>query len=109
MLVLKHNRYFVESRDPEVIQKLLKDATVQSCVLLGESGTAEVRKEQSSGAGPSLIPGVTPASSDAAASSSDAHVPDDINSLLKNIDGDDDEEDEAYKNYEILTFEVEIQ
>lgn len=33
MLVLKHNRYFVESRDPEVVQKLLKDPVVRIVVL----------------------------------------------------------------------------
>ncbi|XP_077978060.1 general transcription and DNA repair factor IIH helicase/translocase subunit XPB-like [Glandiceps talaboti] len=32
-LVLKHNRYFVESRHPEVIQKLLKDPVIQQCRL----------------------------------------------------------------------------
>ena len=32
-LVLKHNRYFVESQYPDVIQKLLKDPVVQECRL----------------------------------------------------------------------------
>ncbi|XP_070565802.1 general transcription and DNA repair factor IIH helicase/translocase subunit XPB-like [Ptychodera flava] len=32
-LVLKHNRYFVESRHAEVIQKLLKDPVIQECRL----------------------------------------------------------------------------
>ncbi|XP_002732918.2 general transcription and DNA repair factor IIH helicase/translocase subunit XPB-like [Saccoglossus kowalevskii] len=32
-LVLKHNRYFVESRHPDVIQKLLKDHVIQECRL----------------------------------------------------------------------------
>lgn len=32
-LVLKHNRYFVESRHSDVIQKLLKDKVIQSCIL----------------------------------------------------------------------------
>ncbi len=32
-LVLKHNRYFVESRHSEVIQKLLKDTVVQACLV----------------------------------------------------------------------------
>lgn len=30
-LVLKHNKYFVESNHPECIQKLLKDPVVQEC------------------------------------------------------------------------------
>ena len=32
-LVLKHNRYFVESSHPEVLQKLLKDPVIQECRL----------------------------------------------------------------------------
>ena len=32
-LVLKHNRYFVESRHSDVMQKLLKDTVIQSCIL----------------------------------------------------------------------------
>ncbi|XP_052809382.1 general transcription and DNA repair factor IIH helicase subunit XPB-like [Mya arenaria] len=30
-LVLKHNKYFVESQHPEVIQKMLKDPVIQEC------------------------------------------------------------------------------
>lgn len=32
-LVLKHNKYFIESPHPEVIQKLLKDPVIQECRL----------------------------------------------------------------------------
>lgn len=32
-LVLKHNRYFVESPFPEILQKLLKDPVIQECRL----------------------------------------------------------------------------
>ena len=32
-LVLKHNKYFVESPYPEVLQKLLKDPIIQECRL----------------------------------------------------------------------------
>lgn len=32
-LVLKHNRYFIESPFPEVLQKLLKDPVIQECRL----------------------------------------------------------------------------
>ena len=33
-LVLKHNKYFVESTFPEVLQKLLKDPVIQECRLI---------------------------------------------------------------------------
>lgn len=32
-LVLKHNKYFIESPFPEVLQKLLKDPVIQECRL----------------------------------------------------------------------------
>lgn len=32
-LVLKHNKYFVESPYPEVLQRLLKDPVIQECRL----------------------------------------------------------------------------
>jgi DNA excision repair protein ERCC-3 len=32
-MVLKHNKYFVESQFPEVLQKLLKDPVIQECRL----------------------------------------------------------------------------
>ena len=32
-LVLKHNRYFIESQHPDVIQKLLKDPVISDCRL----------------------------------------------------------------------------
>ena len=32
-MVLKHNRYFVESSHPETLQHLLKDPTIQVCVV----------------------------------------------------------------------------
>lgn len=31
--MLKHNRYFVESPFPEVLQKILKDPVIQNCRL----------------------------------------------------------------------------
>lgn len=32
-LVLKHNKYFIESPFPEVLQRLLKDPVIQECRL----------------------------------------------------------------------------
>ncbi|KAJ1205252.1 hypothetical protein NDU88_000687 [Pleurodeles waltl] len=37
-LVLKHNRYFVESAHPEVIQQLLQDKTIKECRLRNADG-----------------------------------------------------------------------
>ncbi|VDN26028.1 unnamed protein product, partial [Cylicostephanus goldi] len=44
-LVLKHNRYFVESRHSDVIQKLLKDKVIQSCILEEEKPVEETQTQ----------------------------------------------------------------
>ncbi len=41
-MVLKHNRYFVESRHSDVMQKLVKDPVVQSCMLSDQLGDPDV-------------------------------------------------------------------
>lgn len=52
-LVLKHNKYFVESPFPEVLQKLLKDPVIQECRL---RKTVEEEAKDKDKAG--LIPGI---------------------------------------------------
>lgn len=44
-LVLKQNRYFVESSHPEVLQKLLKDPVIQNCRLKRSEEDAEILSE----------------------------------------------------------------
>ncbi|CRK92919.1 CLUMA_CG006574, isoform A [Clunio marinus] len=39
-LVLKHNKYFIESPHPEILQKLLKDPVIQQCRLKRSDGDA---------------------------------------------------------------------
>lgn len=41
-LVLKHNKYFIESPFPEVLQRLLKDPVIQECRLRKVVEDAEV-------------------------------------------------------------------
>lgn len=45
-LVLKHNRYFVESPFPEVLQKMLKDPVIQQCRLRRSEGEGEGEGEE---------------------------------------------------------------
>lgn len=52
-LVLKHNKYFVESPFPEVLQKLLKDPVIQEC-RLRKSVDEEAKDKDKSG----LIAGI---------------------------------------------------
>lgn len=114
-LVLKHNKYFVESPHPEVLQKLLKDPIVQSCRLrpkaaeeTGEDGFITSVQDKSK---PALFgakaPAVMAASDGAEKADGDGivttTVPEDITNFYEKIDNED-EEDEA--NLKTVSFEV---
>lgn len=114
-LVLKHNRYFVESRHSDVIQKLLKDPKVQECVLMGETGKPEIRTEQAATSkSGSVLPGTSNTQQQQSGATSAENkegegtsaVPDDITKYYNKIDGEEDDEEEAMKNLEVFTFEV---
>ena len=52
-LVLKHNRYFIESNHPECLQKLLKDPIIQQCRLrkpeLTADGSTDLKNDNTDG------------------------------------------------------------
>ncbi|VDP10460.1 unnamed protein product, partial [Soboliphyme baturini] len=87
-LVLKHNRYFVESTHSNVIQQLLKDSVIRGCILLGEDNKPEMTTEQHA--------------EDSANESSEQQY---IRKCLSNLDKDDDDE-RAVRNLEVFVFEV---
>ncbi|VDD92592.1 unnamed protein product [Enterobius vermicularis] len=102
-LVLKHNRYFVESRHSDVVQALLKDKVIQQC-LKEEKPNEEVtqtdlNKEKIQ------IPG-TQISKENEEPEKKANVPEDIDEFYGRFDRDDDEDEEAIKNLQLLTFEI---
>ena len=114
-LVLKHNRYFVESRHSDVIQKLLKDPVVKSCVLQKATNEDPVSKadeprDKLKIAGVSdaktKAPGADGSVGDEAAAAGTSQVPEDIDAFYQRIDGVDDEDEEAMRKLEILTFEI---
>lgn len=100
-LVLKQNRYFVESRYSEIIQKLLKDPQIQTALI--DSGTVE-NKQQTNPEQTVLtdlqqtvtLEGETP------------NVPNDISDFYsKVIDAHDEDDDaDAIRNLQILSFEI---
>lgn len=101
-LVLKHNRYFVESSHVEVIQKLLTDEVIEKCrktdsgdlevsTFVGKQGL-QVNKPESA------KNGEEPNEKDA-----NANVPKDIYDLYERIDGNDDEEVETMQ---VVSFEI---
>lgn len=115
-LVLKHNKYFVESPHPEVLQKILKDPVVQSCRLkrTDEEGDGFITSLQDKNK-PNLFPSKTansnqPENTAAATTTTDEKpadgataVPDDITNFYDKIDNEDDEED---LNANTVSFEV---
>ncbi|KAM5151907.1 general transcription and DNA repair factor IIH helicase/translocase subunit XPB [Mantella aurantiaca] len=103
-LVLKHNRYFVESAHPEVIQDLLQNAVIRGCRLRNEEGeetelitetfTSKSAISKSSDAGPST--------SQAPETQAKADVPADLFDFYEQMDKEEEEEEET----QTVSFEV---
>ncbi|CAJ0575554.1 unnamed protein product, partial [Mesorhabditis spiculigera] len=101
-LVLKHNRYYIESRHSEVIQRLLKDPVIQPCIL-EEDKTAEPPKNQQQFTTINF-PSQKPAGDE---KNADDSIPEDIDKFYEKIDGNDDEDADAIRSLELLTFEIQ--
>ncbi|KZF20355.1 putative DNA repair helicase [Xylona heveae TC161] len=114
-LVLKHNRYFVESTDPEMLQRLLKDEVVGKTRI---EGSDEITKEKAPQMGGLVIPGTKnaagvkqqPDQAQAQRTDQDAEGPakeDDIFLTLREEDDDEDETDQVH-SFEIVSDDVEV-
>ncbi|XP_023171296.2 general transcription and DNA repair factor IIH helicase subunit XPB [Drosophila hydei] len=124
-LVLKHNKYFIESPHPEVLQKLLKDPVIQKCRLIRNEGEGFIQGTVDSKAitqfGTKLPTGVDNPAEDSASTSAAGGttaaagatgeggaaavaVPDDITDFYEKIDKEEEDEDEA--NLKTVSFEV---
>ncbi|VDK79941.1 unnamed protein product [Litomosoides sigmodontis] len=105
-LVLKYNRYFIESRRSDVIQTLLKDKVIQQCLVEDKppieipQTTINMEKIQ--------IPGTQQQEQEAKEKDAKkSNVLEDIDSYYGKIDADEEDEDEeAIKNLQLLTFEI---
>ncbi|XP_064826258.1 general transcription and DNA repair factor IIH helicase subunit XPB isoform X1 [Oncorhynchus masou masou] len=109
-LVLKHNRYFVESAFPEVIQRLLQDSVIRDCRLRTAEGTdtelitevihsksAISKSLQDNGAGASTSAGAPEGQTPGA-----TQVPEDIFSYYEQMDKEEEEEEET----QTVSFEI---
>lgn len=115
-LVLKHNRYFVESPFPDVLQKLLKDPVIQLCRTRKEAegeltettgGGAPINFGKDAQAGTSKM-GEAKASGDQtgtsdAAAPAKAAVPDDIFTFYEKMEKEEDEGEDL----KTVSFEVD--
>ncbi|KAL3831263.1 hypothetical protein ACJMK2_023037 [Sinanodonta woodiana] len=119
-LVLKHNKYYVESQYPEVIQKLLKDPIIQEFryrptnedektqatgdLIEGQVATKGIQFNKQSTASNEPQPGTSgTAANGSTAEEEQPSVPSDILKFYEKIDRDDDEETEDQKT---VSFEV---
>ncbi|KAI9807078.1 MAG: DNA repair helicase RAD25 [Sarcosagium campestre] len=114
-LVLKHNRFFVETTDPATLQELLKDEVIGPTRIEGGDG---LTKEKAPKMGDLVIPGTKNAAgmkqstnegqqqrnerNDTAAAKED-----DIFVTLREEDDDDDDEADQVQSFEIPSSEVE--
>ncbi|XP_053713881.1 general transcription and DNA repair factor IIH helicase subunit XPB isoform X1 [Synchiropus splendidus] len=108
-LVLKHNRYFVESTFPDVIQKLLQDPLVRDCRLRAVDGTdteliTEVLHSKSA-ISKTVAEKEAPSTSDQVnnGQSSSEQVPEDIFSYYERMDKEEEDEEET----QTVSFEIQ--
>jgi len=104
-LVLKKNRYFVESNHPETLQLLLKDPVIQECRLRAD--TDEFITEEG---GNTVIPSFGTKKDGESSDTNSApsgDVPEDIQNFYSKIDAEDEEDDEAAAaKQKTVSFEV---
>ncbi|KAL1991878.1 hypothetical protein VTN49DRAFT_5186 [Thermomyces lanuginosus] len=96
-VVLKHNRFYVESTDPGMLQKLLQDDVIRSHRIQGAEGITQQAAPTMSGL---VIPGTKDAASvkqasqqtaDANASANGTQKEDDLLATIRDEDDDDDQ------------------
>lgn len=119
-MVLKHNRYFVESQFPEVLQMLLKDSVIQECrlrrdqtdtnapegtTILDDGLISQVQAKQALPQFGSKPEQAQPAAAAASTEEATVAVPDDITNFYDKIDKDD-EDDEQETVLKTVSFEV---
>uniref|UniRef100_A0A1B0DLY9 Helicase XPB/Ssl2 N-terminal domain-containing protein n=1 Tax=Phlebotomus papatasi TaxID=29031 RepID=A0A1B0DLY9_PHLPP len=115
-LVLKHNKYFVESSFPDVLQKLLKDPTIQQCRLkrleneTDDGFLTQVQEKKGITTFGTKLPAVPDAAqqgtdpkAQTSTNNGDNAVPEDITNYYEKIDNEDEEED---VNLTTVSFEV---
>lgn len=103
-LVLKHNRYFVESPFPDVIQKLLKDPVIQNCRL--KRGDDDLLVSEST-SGDGKIAGTSSSKDTVGDGKSEEgqeanQVPDDLFKYIEKMENEDDDDQET----KVVSFEV---
>ncbi|CAD5233663.1 unnamed protein product [Bursaphelenchus xylophilus] len=100
-LVLKKNRYFIESPHSDVVQKLLKDPVIQTCILEEEADPKTTEIETKPGQKEKKAETNGEKNGDESDEENEADKYYD-----KIMNEEEDENAEAIKNLQILTFEI---
>ncbi|KAI1731836.1 type III restriction enzyme, res subunit family protein [Ditylenchus destructor] len=103
-LVLKRNLYYVESRQSDVIQKLLKDKVIQEC--LTDSGQQQITEKGDTSSVGFEFPGMKKTGEKPSDAEEKTDIPEDINTYFEKLTGDDDDDADALKTFDILSFEI---
>ncbi|KAI1725340.1 type III restriction enzyme, res subunit family protein [Ditylenchus destructor] len=103
-LVLKRNLYYVESRQSDVIQKLLKDKVIQEC--LTDSGQQQITEKADTSSVGFEFPGMKKSGEKPSDAEEKTDIPEDINTYFEKLTGDDDDDADALKTFDILSFEI---
>lgn len=113
--MLKKNKYFVESRHSDVVQRLLKDKVIQECLVESTEGvggeaqkmgteektqiefptTAKLAGTEKNGGG----------DGDETGDKDKQDVPEDIDKFYEKLTGEEEDDAEAMRNLEVLAFE----
>uniref|UniRef100_A0A7N8WYH1 General transcription and DNA repair factor IIH helicase/translocase subunit XPB n=1 Tax=Mastacembelus armatus TaxID=205130 RepID=A0A7N8WYH1_9TELE len=104
-LVLKHNRYFVESTFPDVIQRLLQDSVIRECRLRSADGTdTELITEviHSKSAISKSVGDSSTSQQSTDGQVSNQQVPEDIFTYYEQMDKEEEEEEET----QTVSFEI---
>uniref|UniRef100_A0A2K6K8J4 General transcription and DNA repair factor IIH helicase/translocase subunit XPB n=1 Tax=Rhinopithecus bieti TaxID=61621 RepID=A0A2K6K8J4_RHIBE len=103
-LVLKHNRYFVESSHPDVIQHLLQDPVIRECRLRNSEGEATelITETFTSKSAVSFTQHLQPGSGGPSTSRGKSDIPVDLFDFYEQMDKDEEEEEET----QMVSFEV---
>nr|AJF40194.1 TFIIH basal transcription factor complex helicase XPB subunit [Rhinolophus ferrumequinum] len=105
-LVLKHNRYFVESSHPDVIQHLLQDPVIRECRLRSPEGEATELITETFTSRPAITKTAEgsggPSTSRATDPQGKSDIPTDLFDFYEQMDKDEEEEEET----QTVSFEV---
>nr|XP_019573540.1 PREDICTED: TFIIH basal transcription factor complex helicase XPB subunit isoform X1 [Rhinolophus sinicus] len=105
-LVLKHNRYFVESSHPDVIQHLLQDPVIRECRLRSSEGEATELITETFTSRPAITKTAEgsggPSTSRATDPQGKSDIPTDLFDFYEQMDKDEEEEEET----QTVSFEV---